>query len=528
MKDAVLYVRVSSKEQKEEGYSIPAQLKLLRKYAKEHGFRVVQEFEEVETAKKAGRATFGKMLRFLKKTKSIEHILVEKTDRLYRNFPDLVKIDELNRTLHFVKEGQIISKDSKSHEKLMHDIKVVMAKNYTDNLSEETSKGMREKAEQGLWPSYAPLGYLNNKETGGIDIDFIRAPVIREMFEAYGYRRASLRDIKHLADNRGYRTRQGRKVTIDGLGKMLDNPIYIGDFLWKGKYYEGKHDPIISRDLFELVQKAKHSKHRPRKNYLEFAFRGLLVCGYCGCLITAEIKKGKYIYYRCTKSKGKCPGKPIREEKLADMIGEHLKRLKLPPERVNWVIDALKESSQDKDEFRRTEIKRLQAEYEKIETHIRRLYDDRLNGIVDENFWKFKYNELKSRLTSIKQSLAEHDIANFNYLEDGIRLLELSQKAHGLYIRRESFKQRKMLDILLSNCVLTNGKVEVEFREVFKSLADGAAEEEKLIQQKAPKSDRNKIWLPGLVSGSAVMWDQVILNQTRLARGRLAIQLSAG
>ena len=436
------------------------------------------------------------MVRLLKKNISLEHILVEKTDRLYRNFHDLVKIADLDRTLHFVQEGQILSKDSESSEKLIHNIKVVLAKNYIDNLSEETSKGMLEKAEQGLWPSYAPLGYINNKETGGIDVDFLRAPIILELFEMYSQGRVSLNDLKRIADAKEYRTRQGRKVTMGAIAKMLDNPIYTGGFLWKGEYYEGKHDPIITREIFERVQKVKHSRHRPRKHTRNFAFRGLLSCGHCGCLITAEIKKEQYIYYRCTKNKGKCPEKPLREEKLAELLGEPLKRLRMTPERINWVIDALKESSQDKDEFRRKEISRLQTEYDQIETNIRRLYDDRLNGIVDEEFWKIKYNELKSKLTRIKRSLAEHDQGNYNYLENGIRILELAQRAYSLYVKQDSYEKRKLLNIIASNFVLKDAKVHTELKEVFAILADGAAEEEILIQQKAPKSARNKIWLP--------------------------------
>ena len=110
---------------------------------------VVQEFVDVETAKMAGRAQFGKMIEYLRKNVSTcRTILVEKTDRLYRNFKAYVVIDELDLEVHLVKEGQILSKDSRSHDKLTHGIKVLLAKNYVDNLSEETRKGMTEKARQ--------------------------------------------------------------------------------------------------------------------------------------------------------------------------------------------------------------------------------------------------------------------------------------------------------------------------------------------------------------------------------------------
>ena len=156
-KKAVIYARVSSKEQEKEGFSIPAQLKLLNAYAEANAFIVEKEFIDVETAKRSGRAGFSEMMRFLKKAMRTSSetgpvVLVEKTDRLYRNLKDWVTVDELDLAIHFVKENVILSQSSRSSEKFMHGIKVLMAKNYIDNLSEETKKGMIEKAEQGLYP----------------------------------------------------------------------------------------------------------------------------------------------------------------------------------------------------------------------------------------------------------------------------------------------------------------------------------------------------------------------------------------
>src|SRR5258708_12526442 len=159
VRDAVKYGRVSSKEQEKEGFSIPAQWKLLDHYAMSEGIRVVREFVDVETAKKPGRAGFDEMTKFLNRSASVRLLLVEKTDRLYRNLKDYVTMDELDLEIHFVKESVVISKESRSSEKFMHGIKVLMAKNYIDNLSEETRKGMLEKAEQSIYLSFAPLGY---------------------------------------------------------------------------------------------------------------------------------------------------------------------------------------------------------------------------------------------------------------------------------------------------------------------------------------------------------------------------------
>jgi len=163
---AVVYARVSSKEQ-ELGYSIPAQQQMLRGYAAQKGLVIVQEFVDVESAKATGRAGFLSMIEYLGKRSDCRVILAKKTDRLYRNLKDYVTLDELELEIHIVKENEVLTKSSRSAQKFMHGIRVLMAKNYIDNLSEEVKKGLHTKASQHLWPSFAPPGYRNTvSETG--------------------------------------------------------------------------------------------------------------------------------------------------------------------------------------------------------------------------------------------------------------------------------------------------------------------------------------------------------------------------
>ncbi len=191
-----LYARVSSREQEREGYSIPAQRRLLAEYARCHGFQIDHEFIDIESAKNPGRKEFGKMLRLLETDESIRIVLVEKTDRLYRNRADALAFEELiekrSVEVHLVKESRVIGKDSRSQDKFMHDIHVAVAKNYVENLRDEVKKGMREKAEQGIYPGRAPFGYRNNRLTRSVDVDETRAPVLRRMFELYASGRIRL------------------------------------------------------------------------------------------------------------------------------------------------------------------------------------------------------------------------------------------------------------------------------------------------------------------------------------------------
>jgi site-specific DNA recombinase len=256
-KQAVIYARVSSKEQEKEGFSIPAQLKLLKEYAAAQGFAVTKEYVDVETAKQTGRAAFGEMVDYLKAHPSIRVMLVEKTDRLYRNLKDWVTMDDLDVEMHFSKEGLVLSRDSRSSEKFMHGIKVLMAKNYIDNLSEEARKGMQEKAEQGIWPTKTPLGYRNITGPDGkkiIAVDPAVAPIVAKLFHWYASGGISLKEAAKKAQAAGLvYAESGAKVPVSTVHTILRNRLYTGQFEWNGKLIQGKHEPLVSIDLWERV-----------------------------------------------------------------------------------------------------------------------------------------------------------------------------------------------------------------------------------------------------------------------------------
>ena len=250
-KKCVLYARVSSKEQEKEGFSIPAQQKQLREYAEKHGFQIVEEFTDAETAKKAGRANFLVMIDKLKKSTEIKVILVEKTDRLTRNFQDYVLIDELMQKLdievHMVKEGEVLSQKAKSHTKLIHGIKVVLAKNFIDNLSEETAKGMMEKAAQGHWPTTAPYGYRNNKQTRLVELDPEKSIYVKRAFELYSTGCYSIKRLIKKLYEEGFCFRPSTvKPSSSNIHHILTNKFYTGHFVFKGLPRVGHHPPVVS------------------------------------------------------------------------------------------------------------------------------------------------------------------------------------------------------------------------------------------------------------------------------------------
>jgi len=238
--------------------SIPAQLKLLREYAAALDLKVAQDYVDVETAKQTGRAAFGEMVAYLKAHPAVRILLVEKTDRLYRNLKDWVTVDELEVEIHFPKEGVVLSGESRSSEKFMHGIKVLMAKNYIDNLSEDARKGMQEKAEQGIWPTKTPLGYRNITGTDGkkiIAADPAIAPLIGQMFGWYARGDISLKEAARKAHAAGLvYPRSGAKVPVSTIHTILRNRLYTGWFEWNGKLIQGRHEALVPVELWERVQ----------------------------------------------------------------------------------------------------------------------------------------------------------------------------------------------------------------------------------------------------------------------------------
>ncbi|PHZ83926.1 recombinase family protein [Paremcibacter congregatus] len=499
---AVLYARVSSKEQEREGYSIPSQLKLLREYAAKENIKITEEYVDIETAKRSGRVNFEKMVHYLRRHKRVKALLVEKTDRLYRNLKDWVTIDELDIEIHFAKEGTVLAQDSRSSEKFMHGIKVLMAKNYIDNLSEETRKGMIEKAEQGVWPSFAPLGYLNVAGENGkriIETDPVLGPMITCLFEWYCTGRYSLRQVSEKARQAGLIFRKsGKPVPTSSIHKILRNRLYTGVFEWRGKLYKGSHELLIPFVLWERVQGVLDGRNasKIRGSSYNFAFTGLVTCGHCGCAMVAEIKKKKYIYYHCSGYKGKCDEPYTREEVLEEHFTALLKQLRFDDEVFEWIRKALKDSCSDKVRAQTESYKNLEKERGRLQRRLDEMYIDKLDGKVTEKFYNrmhIKWSEEKERCF---RDMELYNEADESYMEDGIELLRLAKDAHVLFEKQPPEEKSKMLDFILSNCSWKNGKLYAEFKQPFDLLAETVANDIQSKKAGIQNSDRFEKWLP--------------------------------
>ncbi|HEV3057952.1 MAG TPA: recombinase family protein [Vicinamibacterales bacterium] len=360
---------------------------------------IAGEFVDVETAKQAGRGHFGEMITFLKANANCRTILVEKTDRLYSNFRDYVTLEDLQVTIHFVKEHAVLWPDSRSSDKLMHNIKVAMAKNYVDNLGEEVKKGMREKAEQGHWPSMAPIGYVNNPVTHRIAPDLIRAPLIAELFRLYAAGNYSISSLHAKAYEIGLtHPRTGRRLFRSEVHKILRNPIYYGDFRWGGHQYSGVHTPLITREAFDEAQAILRGRPHARKVTRRHPFMGLLTCARCGCAMTAELKKCKYVYYHCTQYHGACDNTYVREEQLAKLLGDTIRPIQISPDIAEEIATAIQTTETDVQRRQADALAHLELRRRAVQGKLDRGYEDFVERRISEEFWVRKSAAWESEL----------------------------------------------------------------------------------------------------------------------------------
>ncbi len=476
--NAVLYARVSSREQEREGYSIPAQRKLLSAYAKSAGFTIMQEFIDVESAKNPGRKHFGEMVQLLRENPDVRVVLVEKTDRLYRNRTDSLAFEELiekeNLELHLVKENRVISKDCRSQDKFMHDIHVAVARNYSENLREEVKKGMREKCEQGIYPGHAPLGYQNNTATRNIDVSAEKAPIVRRAFELYETGEYSLTTLrKRLREEMGFTVNRAYLETI------LKNPFYIGDFVWRGVRYKGTHTPIIEMPLFRRVQDVFAGRNKPKYRKHDFAFRGLLVCAHDGCTVTTERHKGKYDYYRCSHGRGKCDLPYMPESKVSGLLGELLKGIQVPENIARQIVASIASDSANGEHARKTELESVKQRLAQLRSRMDRIYEDKLDGKITEEFWAAKSSEYREQELALETALKRlnQPISPERALTVE-RIFELANKAHSLYVTRNSAEQGQLLKMLLLNCATDGVNLWPNYKKPFDLIAQRVKNEE--------------------------------------------------
>lgn len=480
LEKAVSIARVSSKRQEDEGYSLPAQKKLLQTYAIDRGLKVQKTFEIAESASKAQqRKIFQAAMRYIEEN-GVKHLLVEKVDRHVRNLHDAVETHDWltadkERKVHFVKDSLVMHQSSRSQEWLNWGIRVVMAKNYIDNLREESMKGTNEKLAQGWSPSTPPLGYRTILKDG----KRIHEPdphtwrVIKEMFELFLREGESAVTVTKEMARRGIVTRGGRPYQHSKVVKMLRSKYYIGIIEFSGKEYPGNQETFISKDLFERVQNKLHG-NRPsvykRHNPL---FKNMITCGLCGGVVTWQLQKGRY-YGACQRLSEVCKGrKTIREDRLEEDIKRMLKNLVSPkPEVVDWAMNELKARDESSSLSAKESIKDVDTQIERFTRMDSRLYDDKLAGDISREVYQSKHETFLEQISALEAEKDHLERALDSKTEKIIVFTKLSQKAAELYDTRSINQKRVIITKLFQNIIFEQGFVSVKYKELAQVIAN--------------------------------------------------------
>src|SRR6185437_14488909 len=198
----------------------------------------------------------------------------------------------------------------------------------------------------------------------------------------------------------------GIRINRAYLEKMLKNPFYIGRFIWRGVEYKGKHTPLISPELFQRAQHAFAGRNKPKYRKHNFAFAGLLRCAHDGCTVTTELQKGRYIYYRCSQGRGKCSLPYVREEQLSDNLGELLKGIYVPEKIARKIVDSLESDQECAEQHRQEQVAALKQRLNSIRTRMDQMYEKKMEGKIDENFWTRKKVEYRDQERALEIELS--------------------------------------------------------------------------------------------------------------------------
>lgn len=329
-----LYARKSSEAEERQALSVDSQVKEMLTLATREGINVVEVHRESHSAKDCGmRPVFNDLINDIRIGK-FNAILVWHPDRLSRNAGDigaLVDLLDQKKLIEIRTYSQRFTNNP--NEKFLLMILGSQAKLENDNKSVNVKRGLKTRVEMGLWPSVAPTGYLNHPDRTmkcHVIPDPMRSHVIRMAFEKMANEKSSIRSIYHwLKDDVKFVTKNGKPLTLSNVQIILRNNFYMGLIEYprkSGKWYAGKHEAIISQELFKRVQEKLDSQRDTHKgDKKNFAFSRLLKCGMCKSGVCAEEKSKtnrsgetrQYIYYGCTRHNDKfCKNTYLREEDL--------------------------------------------------------------------------------------------------------------------------------------------------------------------------------------------------------------------
>jgi site-specific DNA recombinase len=474
-----LYCRKSSESEDKQILSIESQrVEMERLSSAWPNVEVVGRFEESKSAKKPGRPVFDAMLREIERGKA-DGIIAWHPDRLARNSMDG------GRIIYMLDQGKLkdmrfasFSFENNSQGKFMLSIIFGYSKYYVDSLSENVRRGMRTKAEKGWLPSRAPIGYLNDRETGTIVPDPDRFVIVQRLWHMILTGAESPRSILRVAAQRwGLRTRQakrsgGKFLSRSNVYALLANSFYAGEIRMQGRTYPGKHVAMISLAEFDRVQRLLGRPNRPRAVRKEFAFAGMFRCGACGLTVTAEDKTNRfgsrYTYYHCTRSRAdhKCQERSITANELHRQVVTYLESLAVSTDTRVWLLAQIAETSRGNTSARAIQQRSVEETLAALDRQLTELTRLRIRDQIDDGLFEKErvgIDGARRRLEEARQKLETPRDA----FEPAELILSFSNKAAECFRRGDRRIKRLILETVSSNLLLIGKRLSIEARNPF-------------------------------------------------------------
>ncbi|WIM10540.1 recombinase family protein [Enhydrobacter sp.] len=468
MKQYFAYIRVSTIKQGEQGSSLQEQKAAVEAYAKRHGLRIVEWFEEQETAASQGRPLFNRMLKGLDRGKAAG-IITHKIDRSARNLRDWARLGELadrGIELHFAHESiDLTSRGGR----LSADILAVVAADYIRNLRDEVRKGFYGRLKQGLYPLKAPLGYLDQGGGKPKMIDPVAGPLVRSAFELYRTSLWSLDTLCAELHRRGLRNHRGGRVTMNGLSTMLNNPFYAGIIKLRttNEVFQGVHEPLIDIGLFDQVQTVLQGRTPHRGMRKRYRYQRRIRCGACGYALIAERQKGR-IYYRChTRS---CPRASIREDRIDAELAKSALTLRFTD--AEWAL-----AKADMEYLLKQRVHELPVEKSKIELQqkavagrLSRMTDAYIDGVIDKDTFLRRKEELIKELAVLRSRLNALSDSEAVARAEANRILELVRRLSCFADSASELDIDELLTDTTSNLSVSEKELVIAWQKPFDKL----------------------------------------------------------
>lgn len=482
---AVIFARISSVAQ-EDGVSLDAQNEKLQAYCRDNGMEVIETYRVVESSTKGQRKQFHQALKLVEKQKSTTALVVHSTDRLLRGFKEYGLVEELIESgkleVHVTNERLIVNRNTPWADLLKFDFSILGGKMYVNQLKEHVKKAVQYKIGQGKVIGNVPTGYLNRRDPvtneATVVLDPERAILIKRLFEEYSTGTYSISELTKKARQWGLTSSRKSRAPLGlaSIANILENPFYIGYMTYKGKRVPHVYPILIDESLFDRCQQIREGNNNKPVVSTEkpFVFRGLMKCGSCGCSITSDLKKGRYVYLACTKAKGKdkCASKRIREEKAMAVVEEVLSRLVIPDPLLQEIREYLVKLNQEEHKTYEGTVEALQKELKQQDQMLERLLNLYLEGSITQPEYDKKRNQINKNKQRISTQLASNQEGHADFQDSLVVLLKTVSKASKLFKSSKIEQKRKIITFLFSNLFLDGENISYELHAPFNKLVN--------------------------------------------------------